>query len=208
MYGESLNQPGATMIYADAWGFHHWRITAEKVLIKSLTRRHHQVPCASISSVVIFSNLVSIARWDLRHCFFAPTGKRFTAWQRRQVTTSTSAQGFLPPRLLFSTWTDEVLPGIKIASHRLQMECFKVGESRIWPLRETERRWEIKWQLGPNVSFNPDSGEWCSREDKISASSMRISRVSSFGGTVWGLGSQWAGSLVVCSPRSRRAFMR
>lgn len=73
-------------------------------------------------------------------CRFAPTGNRFCAWHTLHSTTRTSAQGFLPPRLKFSILLDEVLPGIKMALQRLQMECLTSCDSRICDFIETDCR--------------------------------------------------------------------
>ena len=62
-------------------------------------------------------------------CRLAPKGNLFEVPQSLQVTTRTSAQGFRPPRLLFSSMLDDVDPGIRGLSQWLQKACFMRGES-------------------------------------------------------------------------------
>jgi hypothetical protein len=54
--------------------------------------------------------------------------------------TRTSAQGFLPPLLLFSTSIEQVDPSVSIVSQFLHIECFIAGDIRICALREIDRR--------------------------------------------------------------------
>jgi hypothetical protein len=58
-------------------------------------------------------------------------------WHLRTIT---SAQGFFPPRLLFSTADVHEWPSMRIESQNLQMDCFTAGESRMRVLSETERK--------------------------------------------------------------------
>lgn len=54
--------------------------------------------------------------------------------------TSTSAHGFLPRLLLFSTIEVHVSPSMSNVSQNLQIVCLIVGDSRIWLFRDVARR--------------------------------------------------------------------
>jgi len=71
------------------------------------------------------------------NCFVASMGNLFSPPQRLHLTTSISAQGFLPPLLGFTmTWV-AVRPGMRTALQLLHMERFKSTASRNWPFRDT-----------------------------------------------------------------------
>jgi len=98
------------------------------------------------------------------------------------LRTSTSAQGFLPPRLLFSTVDVHDWPSIRTESQNLQMVCFTAGASRIRDLRDTERkcvtsRRAMPWRWGQLsavlsvvdvvVAAGLESGGGCCRVDDV-----------------------------------------
>lgn len=183
------------------------------VIHRQIDNMQAHFPFAFISlSRFFFIDFVPLARCGLRGCLFAPTGKRFTALQEWHVITRTSAQSFLPPRLLFSTRVDEVLPGTKIASQRLQMECFRAWESRIWPFSETDRSWDTKWRLGPNVSVESWLTELCGTLGTVFGVSVFVSCAC----LEWFVDSDCTGpgtlfsvvAVVVPNPWSEQAFMR
>ena len=73
-------------------------------------------------------------------CLFAARGNLRTKAQVLHFWIRTSAQGFLPPLLLFSMLDVLVDPSSSIESQFLQIECFITGDIRIWLLWETARR--------------------------------------------------------------------
>lgn len=83
---------------------------------------------------------MSVSLTVFRFCRDELSGWRLTfphAWHFR---TRTSAQGFLPPLLLFSTMVVQDCPSIRRASQCLQMVCFRAGLSLILVLSEMDRR--------------------------------------------------------------------
>lgn len=71
---------------------------------------------------------------------FSVCGNRFSAPQGRQRTISTSAHGFLPPRLSFLISCELVTPGLRRVAQRLHSVRFNVTGSRIWVFIATSRR--------------------------------------------------------------------
>ena len=96
-------------------------------------------PCLLMSRSLLVPD--ALLGWRL-----APTGYRFEVPHAVHVVTRISAQGFLPPRLLFSTYDVDVDPGMRRISQRLQIVCFSVEDSLIWLLRDAVRRWASKWR--------------------------------------------------------------
>ena len=84
------------------------------------------------------------ARLGLLFCLSTLNGNLFTKPQVLHFRTSTSAQEFLPPLLLFSTSLEQVVPSMSMVSQLLQIEFFIAGDIRICALRETERRSQIR----------------------------------------------------------------
>ena len=89
----------------------------------------------------ILSILDSLLTWRL-----APTGNRLEVPHAVHVVTRTSAQGFLLPLLLFSTYDEDVDPGIRSRLQRLHIVCFTAGVSLTWLLNDTARRWASSWR--------------------------------------------------------------
>lgn len=79
-------------------------------------------------------------------CFFAPTGNLFFPPQSVHSRTRTSAQGFLPPLLMFSTVWLAVRPGTRIVLQRLHMVRLSSTDSRSWALRETCCKSDPSWR--------------------------------------------------------------
>lgn len=79
-------------------------------------------------------------------CLGALTGYLLTLPHVLQRVVRTSAQGFLPPLLAFSTVEVHVSPSTWRVSQNLQMVCFMAGLCRICDLRETARRLEAIWR--------------------------------------------------------------
>jgi hypothetical protein len=122
--------------------------------------------CSPSSGLVIdVASLGGAFRVAFFACFFAPTGNLFFPPQVVHSSTTTSAQGFLPPLLIFSTVCVAVRPGTRTVLQRLHMVRFRSTDSRSWALRETcwrseqsrtargETVWEPRLCGGASTSF-------------------------------------------------------
>lgn len=95
----------------------------------------HQVIGSDIAACFVAS-----IRVVLRFCLGACTGNRFSRPHVLHLMTRTSAQGFFPFLLLFSTVLEHVFPSTRIVLQNLQMVRFMSGLIRIIVLRVTSRR--------------------------------------------------------------------
>jgi hypothetical protein len=89
----------------------------------------------SMSLVVVVAGAGSRSRF--LGCLFAPTGILFLLPQRLQLTTRTSAHGFLPSLLWFTISCVAVRPGTSTALQLLHIERFRSTERRSCAFRET-----------------------------------------------------------------------
>lgn len=99
-------------------------------------------PCGAsvaVSSTVTFAAV----RTDFRFCFFAPIGNLLEAPQAQHFRTRTSAHGFRPFLLKFSTERRHVSPSMRGEQQILQIACLRSDESRICAFWATERRCEF-----------------------------------------------------------------
>ena len=89
-------------------------------------------------------------------CFFAATGNRFASPHVTQLTTLTSAHGFFPPLLLFSTVVAHVFPSWRRVWQFLHIECFTSVLRRICDFIATLRRSFAKVRARISIGFVVD----------------------------------------------------
>lgn len=89
--------------------------------------------------VCVFSSPVLPPRNGRRGCRGAATGYRRTRPHVRHSTANTSAHGFVPSLLLFSTTDMHVSPSTRRVSQNLQILRFTAGRRRMLVFRDTER---------------------------------------------------------------------
>jgi hypothetical protein len=100
---------------------------------------------SSKAPILLFSGILSSgSRLGLLFCLSDLIGNLFSKPHVLHFRTNTSAHGFLPPLLLFSTSLEQVEPSISIVSQFLHIACFIVGDIRICTFRETERKSETR----------------------------------------------------------------
>ena len=91
----------------------------------------------SLGLVIDVVSLEAAFRCTFLDCFFAPTGNRFFPPHVVHLRTRTSAQGFLPPLLIFSTVWVAVRPGTRTVLQRLHRVRLRSTDIRSCALRET-----------------------------------------------------------------------
>lgn len=93
-----------------------------------------------LSTCTAGASLVWPARRGFLFCLVVERGNLLATPQVLHLCTITSAQGFLPPLLLFSISFVHVEFSISTVLQFLQKECLTAGDNRTWALSETARR--------------------------------------------------------------------